>query len=111
MLFRSSVLGVARKIENDLDATLNTFKAFDSSMKKGSSSILESEIIVAKLMYGLRFLDKLSPDVREKILNMNEFEIDTLNNMVLNSKGKETMSPSKKDNPYSVFQSGVGDNK
>lgn len=69
---------LANKAVESTNSIVNNFNQFSDSMKKGNDSILSSEIIVGKLLYSLRFIEKLSPDIQEKLLTFSKSDFENI---------------------------------
>ncbi|KAB7891284.1 hypothetical protein [Poseidonibacter ostreae] len=89
---------VSKKIDKKLATTLSVFETFEESMKKGNDSILQSENIVAKLLYSLRFLEKLSPETRESIINLDSVSSEKVAHFINEIKDTETKEELKEEN-------------
>lgn len=68
----NNIENLTQKINDDTKKIENTYNNFLGLLRKGENSIFESEIIIGKLLYSLRFLDRLPNDIRDKLLQFSE---------------------------------------
>lgn len=81
---------VAKRTVNTTDEIASSFNSFSESMKKGNSSILISETIVAKLLHSLRFIEKLPDSLQERILTFSENDFKSLQKLMEENFTKES---------------------
>ncbi len=101
----------AQRTEKITKDVCDFFNSFAESMKKGNEAILSSEIIVGKLLYALRFVEKLSPDIQDKILKFTEEDFKALKNYIEDEKKieveKRESDALDEDNNYISIVQGV----
>lgn len=90
---------LAQKTIKATEDIVNNFNNFSESMKKGNSSILTSETIVAKLLYALRYIEKLPQSAQEELLKFSEQDFKHLSVYIKNSikKDEKAVEPQEED--------------
>lgn len=100
---------LAKKTVDSTDIILNNFNQFSDTMKKGNDSILSSEVIVGKLLYALRFIEKLPANVQEELLTFSKTDFENIAKYVNENRSKEVglQAEQENENTSSIYLSQV----